>query len=106
LRYKQSTKLLRLKERYNWAGDIAEFSEFVTQLIKQMPNEPQPIGEVMERYYLKDESAQKTADGKYVGNDKFFYTNLQIGRAALDTIMSLPSDMLNTITISKRKGMW
>lgn len=106
MRHNQSTKLKKLMERYHWGGDLEEFTQFLKNLINRMPTIPQDIMSVMWRYYIEDDSQRKDALGKVDPTDRDFYTNLQIGRCALDTIMNFDTTQLKDILVAKQKGLW
>lgn len=64
-----------------WRGTDAQFIEFVHRSIEQMPD---PIGEVMKRYYIEGDTPERDeSTGRRLRHDKSFYLHLAAGRKAL-----------------------
>lgn len=104
--YNQDTRIRDLITRARWVGETTAFIELLKTLIAVMPTEPQDIRRDMTRYYIEVGGPKKKDNGRIAPEDKFFYTNLQIGRAILDTLFGMSMDDLKAFVAKKQKGHW
>lgn len=108
MRQRQETKLKDLAGQLGWVGSIEEFEKHLRKFIPHIANlANQDVQDVMYRFYILNETQRLDEKKKPINKEeRLFYTNLQIGRAALKTALSMAREDMDMLRKLRQKGMF